>query len=132
TALIDQTAKSPFEPERVVLSLTSAMRSLSVSSRELETMVGSLRSATRLLLGQESGQDAEPSCHFCGRSYGRVRTVMVSSNSNICDECAISTLKTFSHRSDFWFVRWSYGLFEFLVHIGYFFTRSQAQRASGS
>src|SRR5579885_3548367 len=92
--------------------LASELRRLFVAPRDLEDLVGAIRGAAALYLGERTNRISGPVCSFCAKGRNEVRTLMVSANAAICDECGISTLKTICQQPGQRLLRFAYSVFE--------------------
>ncbi len=128
--LLQAASQYKASPDEFVSELASELETLKPLPRDLEAMVAGLRSAVKVHMSPESAAEEEPRCAFCGKPYAKVRTMIVSANSCICDECSISTLRTLSLRSGFRFIRLGYKLFELVAKTGYFMTRHHNDMAA--
>ena len=108
--------------EDFVAVLVSQIRASSHPARELEYTVGALRTALEVYLeGQGSGASGNR-CRFCGKSRNDVRTLLVSAESTICDECIATALHTISHQRGQFHLRMAFFIFKVFASVGRFFT----------
>ena len=67
-----------------------------------------------------SGHDVIDSrCRFCGKSRSAVRTLVVSAESAICDECIIAGLDAISRRRGHLYLRIPFLFFRAIASVGY-------------
>ncbi|HWH78353.1 MAG TPA: ClpX C4-type zinc finger protein, partial [Candidatus Binatus sp.] len=71
---------------------------------------------------QSQASDSESKCRFCGNSPNDVRTMLVSSESAICDRCVITALHTISHQQGHFHLRIAFLVFRAVASIGQFLT----------
>ena len=107
------------DPVDFVNALVGKIRSSAIKNKDLQDIVGGMRSAAEVYLAQTGRDDSTLLCSFCGNSIQKVRDLMVGTNSAICDECAISALKTICRKPGHRLLRFAYTLFELTVQIGY-------------
>ena len=86
----------------------------------------------------DRGQTSEATgnrCSFCGKSREDVRTLVVSRESAICDECIATALYTISHQRGHFFIRIAFLAFRAVASLDRLLNSSlgtRKQRKSGS
>jgi len=111
-------AKNWKSSEDFVASLVSQIKASSPTNRDLEYSVGALRTAVDVYLGEKNVDIGR--CSFCGKSRDEVRTLLVSSESSICDECVATALHTMSHQKGQWYLRVAFLIFRAVASSGRF------------
>jgi hypothetical protein len=110
-------------PEDFVACLMSQIKVSSPAGRDLEYAVGALRTAVEQHLGVQAKNANAERCHFCGKSRKDVRTILVSAESTICDECVATALHTISHQRGQYHLRIAFFIFKAVASVGRFFTQ---------
>jgi ATP-dependent protease Clp ATPase subunit len=67
----------------------------------------------------EGGSQAERRCGFCRKSQAEVRTLVVSGESAICDECVVLALDTITRRRGQFHLRVAFIVFNAIAAIGH-------------
>ena len=57
-------------------------------------------------------------CRFCGKTREDVRTLLVSSESTICDECIVTGLETISRQPGQFYLRIAFFVFRAVATFG--------------
>lgn len=57
-------------------------------------------------------------CRFCGKSREDVRTMLVSAESTICDECIVTGLDTMSRQPGQFYLRIAFFIFRAVASFG--------------
>ena len=105
--------------EEFVDFLISQISASSHPARDLEYAVGALRRAHESYSQDQTGEAIDSRCRFCGESRSAVRTLVVSAESAICDECIVTSLETISRRRDHFYLRIPFLFFRAIASVGY-------------
>jgi hypothetical protein len=111
-------------PEDFIAFLVSQLRNSAYPPHELKFTIGALRAALAVHLKEWNGATPGSRCNFCGKSPDDVRTMMVSDDSTICDECAVSALHTISHTRGQFYLRIAFAIFRVVASFGRMFSRA--------
>src|SRR5205823_903190 len=76
--------------------LVSQIRDSSHPAHDLKYTIGALRTAQGVHLKDQTDESTGNRCNFCGKSPDGVRTMIVSDESTICDECVDMALDIIS------------------------------------
>lgn len=112
-------------PEDFVTFLVSQIRDSSHPAHDLKYTIGALRTALGVHLKDRTGEATGNRCNFCGKSPDDVRTMMVSDESTICDECAVAILHTISHTRGQFYLRIAFFVFRVVASLGRIFSRER-------
>jgi hypothetical protein len=107
------------DPDQFVNVLLATINDTSPTTKDLEEVIGGIRGAVSAYMAERGISGFQERCAFCGKTSSEVDTLMVSAESAICDQCAVSTLKTLCRKPGQRFLRFAYTIFEFIVHIRY-------------
>ena len=111
-------------PGDFVTFLVSQLKTSAHSSHDLKFTIGALRAALAVHLKEWNGETPGSRCNFCGKSPDDVRTMMVSDDSTICDECTVSALHTISHAQGQFYLRIAFAIFQVVASVGRLFSRA--------
>ena len=109
--------------EDFVASLAAQIKDSSPPSHSLKYAIGALRTACEVHLKNQADESTRNTCDFCGKSSDDVRTMIVSNNSALCDECAVAALHTISYTKGQWYLRLAFFVFRVIASIGRIFHR---------
>jgi hypothetical protein len=84
--LVQETQRMPSVDERVKV-LKAALLSSECDEQELEETVTALRAAFRAHVKERDGRASNERCDFCASDESRVRILLTSANTCICDGC---------------------------------------------
>jgi len=59
-------------------------------------------------------------CRFCGKKRDDVRTLLVSAESSICDECIVTGLETIGRQPGQFHLRVAFSIFRAVASLGRF------------
>jgi len=109
--------KSFSSNEELVTSLVAQIKASTPPGSDLEYAVGALRTAVERHLEAQTKDVDVNRCHFCGKSRNAVRTLLVSAESTICDECVVTALHTISHQPGQFYLRMAFFMFRAVASL---------------
>lgn len=115
-----------------VTFLVSQIRASSPPAHELEFTVGALRAAVGVYLQDRTSEAPGNRCRFCGKSSKDVRTLLVSGESTICDECVVTSLETISRQPGQFHLRIAFFIFRAVASLGHLLSVGTGRKQKGS
>ena len=111
--------------EGFITFLVGQLQTSQYTPSDLQDAVAAMRAALAVQFRARTDEDPTYRCSFCSKSRKDVRTLMVSGESTICDECADMALETISRGRGQIFLRIGYFVFRIIASFGIFLPRKK-------